>query len=733
MKTLNLLFVLISVLINISYGQLDPTKRDPIILTIPSETAKEYLKNRSEHETQILNKDAEVDDVIWNMFQDTLESILIENEIMGASTAIFMPDKGMFINYAGMSDPDENIPINPDMLFDIGSNTKTFISAMMLLLQEDGLLSLDDSIYQWLPNFTNIDSTITIRQLLNHTGGISCYINENAVWWDSIWVDHNRYWSPEYSLSFVLEPNFAPGTSWSYSNTGYILAGMIIKEATGSSNVAPLLRDRILYPLNLNSTFLDIEEVIIGELVHGWYTNSSGNTMNYYPTVPRTAFYSSAWTCGAMVSTSENMARWVRALYSGQVINQASLNEMFTLIPGWLDGCGLGTWKYTYLNTEFWAHTGLYMNGLSCALYAPQLDICIIALINHRIYPDEYWLDDIFKAYFDRIMYYYNYPYDKVHAYDVNVSTPFIHENQDNLIITSQINNPNECNIEAYAYISNRDSSYIDSIALFDDGLHNDSLPGDGFYGRTIDAFTVEDEFSLTVNTYDLDSGYYHISGDTARFTSIGPLVYENHSYNQSDTLPNPGDLLYIYFTLKNEGSTASADNVEAKLISLDTLVYTNSSFLSFGDIAPGEMKTNVYAIGVIISENCPVNAEIPIGVDIMSNGYTFWSDTFSIIVTDPVSIEEPENLSSKSIISQNYPNPFQSKTIFSYNLALDCNVELSIYNINGQQITTLISEKKPKGEHELEWDAQNISNGVYYYIFKAGDFIQTRKLLLIK
>jgi len=318
------------------------------------------------------------------------------------------------------------------------------------------------------------------------------------------------------------------------------------------------------------------------------------------------------------------------------------------------------------------------------------------------------------------------------HAHDVAVNKNYAKPGVDSVIITAQVENPNQHELVVTAKLHNFDGVFIDSLSLFDDGMHGDGIGGDNLWGNFYMPLE-EQTFSISVETKDNTIETSRIISKVAWFTSIGPVVFENYSFYTSDTIPNPGDPFAFSLSLKNEGSIASANNVNAEIISLDTLLSTSYFIRSFGEISAGETMTAELPFRINITEYCPGGMEILIGINITSNDFTFWKDTFSITVTNLVSIDEKENLRSKSIINQNYPNPFQSKTIFSYKIEVNSNVELSIYNINGQKISTLISEKKQKGKHEFEWNAKNISGGVYYYQFIAGDFVQTKKLLLIK
>ena len=210
-------------------------------------------------------------------------------------------------------------PITSDMEFGIASNTKLFVSAVMLKLTENNILSLDDSLHSWLPSYPNIDPDITIRQLLNHTSGVQDPIFLSP-WKDTIMNNPSRNFTPQEVLSWVGTPLFPAGTSWSYSNINYILAGMIAENATGF-HISKLIRDSILTPLNLDSTFYDVEEPERGILAHRWF-----NSFDYNDT-SRVGLNTAGGCAGALFSNSGDMTRWYHTLMTGQLLSLIHISE----------------------------------------------------------------------------------------------------------------------------------------------------------------------------------------------------------------------------------------------------------------------------------------------------------------------------------------------------------------------------------------------------------------------
>lgn len=320
--------------------------------------------------TFIVNAQA-FDPILANELQNKIDSISTANNLKGISTCIIYPGVGIWKGVTGIS--NIGFPITSDMEFGIGSNTKLFTGVLLLKLAEDNIIQLDDSLHRFLPPFNNIDSNITIRQLLNHTSGLAD-VNNAVGYTDSILTNPNRIFTPTEVMSWVGTPLFAAGTSWNYCNTNYILAGMIAESATGQS-YSQLLRDSILTPLQLDSTFLDIYETILYPAAHPWQAEINNNS------IPRTSLNSAAWAAGAMYSTSVEMANWYHSLMNGQVLNQNSFNELTTFVGS--GNYGIGLYNTNVLGRTVWQHGGTIWGGYnSSMMYDTATGIIICTLIN---------------------------------------------------------------------------------------------------------------------------------------------------------------------------------------------------------------------------------------------------------------------------------------------------------------------------------------------------------------
>lgn len=290
--------------------------------------------------------------------QADLEDSVTKLHYPALAAAVILPDGSSWSGAAGKADVASATPARPDTSFAVGSVTKTFIAALMLELAHDGLLSLDDPIATWLPQLAGdarfTAGRVTVRQILDHTSGIADLVGDALV--AAVLKDLTRRWTPDELLSFVGDPTFAPGTDWAYSNTNYLLAGMVIERASGST-VASLLRRRILAPLGLGRTILQPQEQPAGPTAHGYSESSPGGTADKPVDVwdgsgltPNPSLADALWTAGGIASTASDLARWAAALYGGQVLDPASLAAMLDFGPnaglphGGTYGLGAMTW-----------------------------------------------------------------------------------------------------------------------------------------------------------------------------------------------------------------------------------------------------------------------------------------------------------------------------------------------------------------------------------------------------
>ena len=316
--------------------------------------------------------------------QAVLDDLIENHHGMGASAAVILPDHDVWFGVSGVS--HDTIRITPDMLFGIGSVTKSITAALILKLAEEGLLTLEDSLHHWLPHFQNIDSTITIQQLLNHTSGVNCFYNNDEMW-NAIEGGIVLDWKPEDILMYVPQAYFSPGADWHYSNANYTLLGMIVEKASGSS-VSSAFRNRFFEPLGLNNTYLAAEEPLFGIVAH-FCSRDDDDVFNDLTDSPRRFNEERvAWTSGGIFSTAEDVARWSQLLYGGHVLGEPYTEALLTFVPSvHFDapeyGCGVMMFDPSWANGEVSiGHTGGFITHMTYMVYLPDHDVSIAVMIN---------------------------------------------------------------------------------------------------------------------------------------------------------------------------------------------------------------------------------------------------------------------------------------------------------------------------------------------------------------
>lgn len=302
----------------------------------------------------------------------TLQADVDEHRLHGVVGVVAQinDEAGVVRARAGESTLGSGTPVEFDTRFRMGSNTKTFVAVVVLQLVEEGTLSLEDSVEKWLPGVVsgngNDGSKVNIRQLLQHTSGLHNYTADLFTGFTADDFERVRYDSvaPEDLLAIALghAPDFEPGASWNYSNTNYILAGMIIEAATGRDWPSEV-QDRISAPLGLTATFDPGDDPDLPSPHAQGYHLFAENE----PLLDVTS-YNHTWggAAGSLVSTLDDLTRFWRALQSGELLAPAQLAEMQTtvaavgldeVIPGVQYGLGIMSVP-TSCGDAYWAHYG---------------------------------------------------------------------------------------------------------------------------------------------------------------------------------------------------------------------------------------------------------------------------------------------------------------------------------------------------------------------------------------
>ena len=324
---------------------------------------------------------------------------------------------------------------------------------------------------------------------------------------------------------------------------------------------------------------------------------------------------------------------------------------------------------------------------------------------------------------------------NRIFAYDFAVDHKYAVPGVDIVGITAHVQNRIHHKLSVLARFKIDESVVIDSTYLFDDGIHKDGVADDGIWGGLWQIPLEERTYLIDVQTNDFDSGVFRQHKNVARFTTIGPIKFQNYKITSPDTFPNPGNTIPVKLTLKNLGTSATAIKITAVLSSEDTnVVSIIAGNLNYSDIAPGKTSTSSGLYVIKFAQNSPGGISIPFNVDIFSDNCLFWSDNFSIFlyptgITDNQTTEIPQ----KFALNQNYPNPFNPSTTIEFALPQSSFVTLKVYNLMGEEVATLVAEQREAGIHRFNWDARGLASGVYFYRQEARDFVAVKKLILMR
>jgi D-alanyl-D-alanine carboxypeptidase len=324
---------------------------------------------------------AQISPALSARLQNTLDSVCNKYKIKGTSAAVLIPGVGVWKGANGYS--HQNTPITTNMLLGMGSNTKTHIAALLLIMQEKGLISLDDSIGKWIQGYPNISGRITIRQCLNHTSGLHDYMQSDAIN-DSLLSKPEKLWTKQEILRIPKQPNAAPGGAWDYSNTNYIIAGIIIEEVLQKS-AWTAMKEWIFTPHQLNNTFNYGESGSL-PVARPWSVVLTGEELEDMTQSPYlNSLFSLATTAGSLITTAEDNVWFWHKLCTKQLFNAQSWKEMTNTVSiGGQHGYGLGIFRYSRLlnGRTLYTHGGTFFGYINENMFDTTSGVAIAVLTN---------------------------------------------------------------------------------------------------------------------------------------------------------------------------------------------------------------------------------------------------------------------------------------------------------------------------------------------------------------
>lgn len=255
-----------------------------------------------------------------NLLIQTIDNLIQESykpTEPGVAVIVFRDGETIFRKGQGMANLELGVPIEPDMVFRLGSITKQFTAVSILMLAEQGKLTLDDSISKFLPDYPTHDHLITVEHLLTHTSGIKSYTSMPE--WPPLW--RKDFAVQELVDFFKYQPmESAPGKRWAYNNSGYILLGAIIEKISGQS-YEQFIQQNIFEPLGMKQSYYDSPSRVIPRRVAGYDKSVDGFTNAAYLSMTQ------PYAAGALASTVDDLVLWDSALYTEQLLKHETLQK----------------------------------------------------------------------------------------------------------------------------------------------------------------------------------------------------------------------------------------------------------------------------------------------------------------------------------------------------------------------------------------------------------------------
>jgi CubicO group peptidase (beta-lactamase class C family) len=298
--------------------------------------------------------------------------------VPGAAVLVLRDGAPLFRRAYGMADLEHGIAATPATNYRLASMTKQFTAAAILLLAEDGRVSLDDPIRKWLPSLPPAVTPVTLRELLTHTSGLIDY--EDLIAPDATQQVHDA--DALHLLESQNRTYFAPGTSYRYSNSGYALLALIVARACGS-DFASFLRQRIFLPLGMRDTVA--YEAGVSSVAHRAYGYSASGTSW---TRTDQSLTSAVLGDGGVYSSIDDLAKWDAALYDGRLLRESSLQQAFTPATATDDPAVRYGFGWRISGETLW-HSGETVGFRNVIVRWPRRHFTVIVLTN-RDAPEPY-------------------------------------------------------------------------------------------------------------------------------------------------------------------------------------------------------------------------------------------------------------------------------------------------------------------------------------------------------
>ncbi|MFH1149224.1 MAG: serine hydrolase domain-containing protein [Actinomycetota bacterium] len=312
-------------------------------------------------------------------FEAAVDRAMATNKVPGMVVSVSSNDRETWTAAKGLADVAAGEVMKAEDAFRIASITKTFTATLALMLVDEGRIDLDAEAARYLPDL-GIPGGVKVEQLLNHTSGIHEY-TDTEQFLSQMSGNPSRVWKPEELVEIGLSQPvyFPPGQGFHYSNTNYVILGMIV-EKSGGKVLGDLLEERILRPLKLEHTELPTERRMPFPYSNGYYDyNDDGNVDRFTDMLDP----SMTWAAGAMISNAKDLRTWAAELARGDLLKEQTQELRLQTVKADLESLPGGTYGLGIIDYQgYWGHDGAIPGYNSAMFYRPSDGATVVVLGN---------------------------------------------------------------------------------------------------------------------------------------------------------------------------------------------------------------------------------------------------------------------------------------------------------------------------------------------------------------
>jgi subtilisin family serine protease len=305
------------------------------------------------------------------------------------------------------------------------------------------------------------------------------------------------------------------------------------------------------------------------------------------------------------------------------------------------------------------------------------------------------------------------------------------HPASDTLQLAVMTYNPDHHSHSIQAMIENFQQTIRDTIPLFDDGQHDDSLANDDLFGGYWPV--PAGEYYYTAKSY-IHSDSLNTTSMAAgnKFATVGPVIVDTFLTSTGNNILHPADSIMMILKIKNLSSLVTIKDVTVNISSTSSCVKRIISETSYGSIPPGAVIQSQGVYYLVMQDSCLSVPQVIFNVDVASDGDVYWQDSlFFDFVTGLKPINNNVPLSYR--LDRNYPNPFNPSTKIEFRIPKNEFVTLKVFNVMGEEVAILVYDQLVAGSYRFEFDASDLASGIYIYRLQAGNFTKSRKMILLK